>query len=223
LNPEALVDLHNTSGSGPSFALAVKVDDAHKHLSAFFTDSIVRLGSSLGTLMEATVDSFPTLTIECGGVPDAESDTTAIRGIERFTAAPSLWEGPAREAVEYYEKPTRIKMKEGFTLVYADSKSEGAGLTLRGDIDRLNHGVTPEGELLGWLGSEGIAVLRPEGPAGGPPLSSLLRERDGRLETVCPLKILQATTRADIGISDCLFYLIPAARRRFGTARCSRR
>jgi hypothetical protein len=53
-------------------------------------------------------------------------------------------------------------------------------------------------------------MLCPEGPAGGPALADLLRERDGRLETARRVKILLATTRADIGVSDCLFYLIPA-------------
>ncbi len=210
IDPEALVDLHNTSGSGPSFGLAAVVDDQHKRLSSFFTERMVRLGSSLGTLMEATVDSFPSLIVECGGVPDSESDATALRGIAAFAESESLWGGPASEMAEFYEKPTRIKIKEGFQLVYADSKAKDADLTLRNDIDRLNHGVTASGELLGWVGEKGLDVLIPQGPAGGPPIRALLREREGRLETACELKILLATTRADIGVSDCLFYLIPS-------------
>ena len=209
LDPEALVDLHNTSGSGPAFGLAAVVDDQHKRLSSFFSESMVRMGSALGTLVEATVDKFPSLIVECGGVPDSESDTTALRGIQAFAEAESLWAGPPSQAAEFYEKPIRIKIREGLRLVYSGAKAEDADLTLRDDIDRLNHGLTDVGELLGWLGPKGFDALLPEGPAGGPPLDSLLRERDGRIETACEMKILLATTRADIGVSDCLFYIIP--------------
>jgi len=211
LNPEALVDLHNTSGSGPSFGLAAVVDERHKRLSSFFSERMVRLGSSLGTLMEATVDVFPALIVECGGVPDSESDAVALQGIKAFTESESLWGGPETDTVEFYEKPTRIKLKKGLRLVYADSRSDEADLTLRDDIDRLNHGVTASGELLGWLHGQGLDALLPEGPAGGPALETMLRERDGRLETACEMKILLATTRSDIGVSDCLFYIIPSS------------
>jgi len=208
LKPEALIDLHNTSGSGPAFSLASRVDAAHERLSSFFTLRMVRLRTELGTIMEATVASFPTLTVECGGVPDAESEETAFRGFKAFAEAPAPLRPEDTGPVELLESPIQVKLKPGLSLIYGDRSAEGIDLTLREDIDRLNYGVTAAGTEIGWIDRESLDFLDALIPEGSPPLSGMLRVRDGTLETARPLRFLLATTRADIGVSDCLFYLI---------------
>jgi hypothetical protein len=208
VDPEAIVDLHNASGSTPSFSLAACVDGRHRRLSSFFTQRMVRVGTPLGTLMEAVVDRWPSLIVECGGAADEESDAVAYHGIKRFTEAASVFDVAGDNAVELLENPVRIRLREGLSLEYAEERSE-ADVTLREDIDRFNYGETAGGELVGWVGD--LEAFEASVPAGRPPLDELLRVRGGRLETARPLRFLLATTRTDIGASDCLFYVIPSS------------
>jgi len=97
--PEALVDVHNTTGHTPPYGVGTIVADAQLHLVSFFARAYVHSDLRLGTLVEATEHAFPSIVIECGMAGDAASDALARAGLERFLGAESLespwWESPA--------------------------------------------------------------------------------------------------------------------------------
>ncbi len=92
LAPEAVIDLHNTSGSGPAFGVSIQNDSVHKALVSYFTDKLVITDLSLGALMEATELNRPIVTIECGGSKDHESHALAYHGLLHFADAEKVLE-----------------------------------------------------------------------------------------------------------------------------------
>ena len=72
-NPEAVIDMHNTSGSGPAFAVAPHNIEQNEPLTSFFCQRLIITHLRLGSLMEISEHQCPTVTIECGGRLDNES------------------------------------------------------------------------------------------------------------------------------------------------------
>ena len=55
-HPEAVIDLHNTSGSGPSFGVCTHMDRQHDALVSLFTQRLIVSNLGLGALMEISED-----------------------------------------------------------------------------------------------------------------------------------------------------------------------
>jgi hypothetical protein len=60
-SPECLVDLHNNTGHNPAYGVAFRVGPAEQSLVSLFADRIVHTPIELGTLVEATVPLFPSV------------------------------------------------------------------------------------------------------------------------------------------------------------------
>jgi len=205
-SPEALVDLHNTSGRGPAYAVATSSDPWHPHLTSFFSERLVVTDLRLGALTEATSQWFPSIVIECGGAGDPRADRVAWEGLQRFTRAAEVLD-PGRSLAEVFEHPVRIELAPGYTVAYADTPVAGVDVILRHDVDRLNFGTVARGERLGWV-REGIAALVVRGPKGVGPASEFLCADGDRLLAARPFRPLMITTQPAIATSDCLFYAI---------------
>jgi predicted deacylase len=63
LAPEAIIDLHNTSGEGPAYGVTTRLDDARLALTSLFSSHLILTDLRLCSLMEATEDLCPTVTI----------------------------------------------------------------------------------------------------------------------------------------------------------------
>jgi hypothetical protein len=207
VRPEALVDLHNTSGLGPCYGVGTRADSEQLALVSLFSGYHVLTDIRLGTLMEAAEDDWPTVTIECGGARDPRSDEIAYAGLARYLGAPSLFgtrEGGS--VVEVLRHPIRVRLADGAAVAYGSEPAAGAGLTLRRDIDRFNSSVLTEADPLGWIA--GMDVLTARDGQGVELRDELLTLRDGRLHARRPLRLFMATTDARIAAEDCLFYAV---------------
>lgn len=210
LAPEALVDVHNTSGSGPSFAVSVDADPRHLTLVGLFTRRLVRTDLRLGSLMEISNPRLPAVTIECGGRLDDTAHTVAWAGIDHYLCRDDLWAAPpGPEAVEVMHNPVRLELTAACTLAYAQHPREDVALTLRPDIEHFNFGLTPAGTHLGWVHRAGLHDLFvARNTAHTCVLEDLVRLVGGELRTCQPLKLFMITTHPDIARSDCLFYAV---------------
>ena len=205
--PEALVDLHNTSGLGPCYGVGTRADPAQLALVSLFSGYHVLTDIRLGTLMEAAEDDWPTVTIECGGARDPRSDEIGYAGLARYLGARSLF--GAREggsAVEVLRHPIRVRLADGAAVAYGSEPAAGAALTLRRDIDRFNSSVLTETDPLGWIA--GMDVLTARDGRGVELRDDLLTLHEGRLHARRPLRLFMATTDARIAAEDCLFYAV---------------
>ncbi len=206
--PEALLDIHNTSGSGPAFGVSICDDKNHRALVSLFTDEMIVTDLRLGALMEISEHSEPTVTIECGGSNDPASDIIAREGLYRFLCSEQVLDNDTPRSVTTYRNPLRLEIEPSARLCYSDSQDIVADLIMPLDSEGLNYGmVTPEIPIA-RLGPGGYSLLRARGPEGLEPIDRYFIERNARLYPRRPTKLFMVTTRKDIAQSDCLFYFM---------------
>ncbi len=209
--PEVLLDIHNTSGLSPSYAVSTRYSPAHKAITTLFSRHLILTDLRLGTLLEATEDEFPTVTVECGGVHDPQSTTLAVQGLFRYAAADSVLDlGDTDSGVTLLKHPIRVELGDGARVAYAAEPVPGADLTFRPDVDLHNFGVVPSGQVLGWVGPRGLSSLHARDAQGNNRIGDVFTERDGTLVVTQPTRFFMITTNPMIARSDCLFYAIPS-------------
>lgn len=208
--PEAVVDMHNTSGSGPSFGVVNHIDVRHEELLSLFTDRVVISSLNLGALMELSDDRLPVVTIEVGGRLDDVAHELAWQGMQRYFLAARVVGGPATggPALELLHHPIRLELEEGITLGYGEGPLSGCSLTLRRDIEQYNFESVDQYTCLGWVSASARELFRAIDADGRCAVSRLLQVRDGRLYPAQSLKLFMITGNASIAQSDCLCYAV---------------
>jgi Succinylglutamate desuccinylase / Aspartoacylase family len=208
-NPEAVVDMHNTSGSGPAFGVCTHIDPQHDALVSLFTGRLVISNLNLGALMEISDYRCPTVTVEVGGRLDEEAHHLAQEGIERyFLDDQVLVPGKTDWGLELLHDPIRLELREGVSLTYAEAAKESYDITLKPDIEHHNFGAVGAGTLLGWTRGDPRALFTAQDAGGRCALDSLVRIEGGALYPAQPLKLFMITNNTAIAESDCLFYAV---------------
>lgn len=208
-HPEAVVDMHNTSGSGPSFGVCTHMDRHHDALVSIFTQRLIVSRLDLGALMDISEHSYPTVTVEVGGRLDEEAHELAYEGMSRYFAASSvLDEADTDWGLELLRDPIRLELNDHVTLTYADEPRNNYDITLRLDIEHHNFGgVTPD-TLLGWAGGRERDLFSALDAGGRCAVTRLVRIEEGKLYPAQPLKLFMITNNAAIAEADCLFYAV---------------
>ena len=206
VRPEAIVDLHNTSGAGPAFSVALADGPTELALISFFCPTMILTGLRIGSLMEQDF-GCPIVTIECGGARDPQAHALAYQGIRELAASDDFNNGHHYLPICILRQPLRVEARPGSRLSYAPYPEPRQDICLRHDIEQRNYGITPAGTCLGWLaGDIDSLVVRDE---TGQAISHQLFEiQHHRLLTRCDMQIFMATNRTDIALSDCLFYAL---------------
>ncbi len=208
--PEAVVDMHNTSGSGPSFGVCTHLDRQHDALVSLFTRRLVVSQLHLGALMETSDERCPTVTIEVGGREDEEAHVLAWEGLQRYAVAPRVLaaEEEGGWGIERLRDPIRLELRDGVSLTYAESPRPAHDITLCTDIEHHNFGVVHRETCLGWVRREPQELFRATDAAGRCAVDTLVRSEAGALYPTRDLKLFMITTNAGIAQSDCLFYAV---------------
>lgn len=209
--PEAVIDMHNTSGSGPAFGVCTHADREHDALVSLFTERLIISNLSLGALMDISEHSYPTVTVEVGGRNDAAAHEAAYAGLQRYFTRPRVLaaDNGVPPQLEWLRDPIRLELNEGITLAYASEPAPDADVTLLPDVERLNFGsVTPE-TLLGWVRGDDPRRLFTALDAGGrSAVVRLVRIENGCLYPAQRLKLFMITNNPDIAQTDCLCYAV---------------
>jgi len=151
-HPEAVIDMHNTSGSGPSFGVCTHMDRQHDALVSIFTQRLIVSNLSLGALMDISEHSYPTVTVEVGGRLDEEAHELAYEGLCRYFQADTvLAQGDTDWGLELLCDPIRLELNEGVSLTYAERASDRHDITLSPDIEHHNFGSVSADTQLGWI------------------------------------------------------------------------
>jgi hypothetical protein len=208
-HPEAVVDMHNTSGSGPSFGVCTHMDRQHDALVSFFTHRLIVSNLGLGALMEIGESSFPTVTVEVGGRLDQQAHELAFEGMCRYFQAPSVLEPPPADwGLELLRNPIRLELNANVTLTYAELPNASYDITLKADIEHHNFGSVGVDTLLGWAGGPERSLFSAQDANGRCAVTRLVRIDNGELYPARPLKLFMITNNAAIAQSDCLFYAV---------------
>ncbi len=204
--PEHIVDLHNTSGSGPSFAVSISDHESVRKMASLFTRRMVVTQLIVGSLMEQNFNC-PVVTIECGGAQDKESHKVAFEGLCAFAQVDNITLlDPG--LIELFVHPVRVKAQQGISLDYNEAADNDVDITLRRDIERFNFGITPARTPIAWLNrcmNDCMEVINDQGENV---THQLFEMQDNQLLLKTDLRIFMATGRADIALSDCLFYAV---------------
>lgn len=211
LEPEAVVDIHNTSGDGPAFGVTAYDKPALSTLVACFTHRLVITDLRMGALLEAARDDLHIVTIEVGGSQEPASHETAYDGLRRFVTIPDLYAADlATELFEVLKHPLRLELASDATLTYNDHPQEKFDVTISADIEQHNFGTVTPGIRLGWLGATGLSGLRVPDGNGGNLVSCYFTADAANLRPRVPLKVFMATPNPELAAGDCLFYFVPA-------------
>ena len=209
VQPEALIDIHNTSGMGPSFGVAVYYDRKHDALVSLFTERLVITDLRLGALMELSEREVPTVTIECGGAQDPESHLIAYDGLMRYITAKKLFSAEhCAWPIDVLHNPVRLELDPGLVIAYAEHSLDDVDICLRADIENFNFGEVNADTPLGWITTDAWLRIRVVNSRGENLRDDYLRCDRGRLYPATRLKLFMITLNPDIALSDCLFYAV---------------
>lgn len=208
--PEAIVDMHNTSGSGPAFGVCTHLDRQHDALVSLFTRRLIVSHLKLGALMEISDERCPTVTVEVGGRLDAPAHELATEGLQRFAGTANVLapEGQLDWGLEILKDPIRLELAPGVTLAYDDKPRAGHDITLRPDIEHHNFGTVTPDTPLGWVSGDLRRLFRANDALGRCAIGALVRAEQGVLYPARDLKLFMITTNALIAQTDCLFYAV---------------
>tara|TARA_R110000737_G_scaffold1598_18_gene4841 strand:+ start:6037 stop:7113 length:1077 start_codon:yes stop_codon:yes gene_type:complete len=207
VNPKAIIDLHNTAGNGPAFAVSTLISPNVLSIASYFCDTLILSDIYLGALMEVDF-SCPVVTIECGASHDDQAHDVAYNGIKQFTQCDSHCALPQDRAVQILYKPLRLIIKTARKLSFSEHDEGYSGVTLRNNIDQFNYGGCCEGLLLGWLDDNGLENLEMLNDQGINVIEKYFKMDDNKLLCATNLKIFMASNQHDIVRSDCLFYVV---------------
>jgi len=207
--PEALIDIHNTSGMGPAFSVAMKQDATHEALTSLFCERMLVTGLRLGALFEYSERDVPTVTIECGGSQDPRADEIAYEGLIRYVSQDNILAPPRADwALEILHEPVRVEITRDATISYQESPDSNVDITLPPDVEHHNFGAVSPEVVLGWVKPDSWDKLRVETALGRDVKARVLQLREGRLHPAQALKLFMITTNPTIAKSDCLFYAV---------------
>ncbi len=209
--PECVVDIHNTSGSSPSFGISTVMAPQHAALISLFTQRMIVTDLRLGSLMERTRDDMPIITIECGGAEDRESALLAGEGLTRFFTFENVLDASQSEmSLEYFHHPMRLELAPGSEIAYGEHSLLMDGVTLLPSVENYNFGHVGADTLLGFVSGALESYLRIRNGNGGLPATEYFRLAEGRLYPKRNLKLFMVTTNPEIARKDCMFYLTEA-------------
>ncbi len=203
-----MVDLHNNTGHNPAYGVAFQVGHAEQSLVSLFAERIVHTPIELGTIVEATIPHFPSVTIECGRAGDPAADEVAWSGLRSFLDWGQIDFKRPIVPLQLLESPVRVCVRPGTELAFGDAASAGASLTVSSSIDRHNFERMRPGSLIGWV-SEGTGWPIEAIGVNGSECSRQFFELDsGILRTRREFIPIMMTTNRVIAESDCLFYAV---------------
>ena len=206
--PECVVDIHNTSGSSPSFGITTIMEPRHASLISLFTHRMIVTDLRLGSLMERTHAEMPIVTVECGGAEDRESALLAAEGLTRyFTFENVLDARPADMSLEYFHHPMRLELAQGIEIAYGEHSLLDDGVTLLPSVENHNFGHVSADTPLGFVSGTLEDNLRVRNGDGVAPVANYFRLVEGRLYPKRKLKLFMVTTNPEIARKDCMLYL----------------
>lgn len=208
LQPECVIDIHNTSGSSPSFGVTTFMDERHDALVSLFTHRMIVTDLKLGALMELSETLMPTVTIECGGAMDLESNLMATEGLSRYCALDDVLSKQHGDmSLEFFHNPMRLELCEGKDIAYGDHCLIAEGVTLLPSVEHFNFGYIDPSNRLGFISGELTANLSIKDNKGSERITDYFEVRGGELYSRVKLKLFMVTSNPEIARKDCLFYL----------------
>ncbi len=205
--PEMVIDLHNSSSSGPTFAVSSVVTTETLSLASLFCQTLILSDLTMGSIMEQNF-SCPFITIECGGCQDEQAHEIAFSGVSQVASCENIGYIHQEKPVEVIYRPLRLQLKDQVKLSYAQHDEGYSGVTLKDNIECFNFGSAHQDEMLGWIDGNGLDNLQLIDKSGENVLEEYFYARENQLVCRHNLRLFKATTNKATAMNDCLFYVV---------------
>ncbi|MFT5756947.1 MAG: hypothetical protein ACI9LM_001672 [Alteromonadaceae bacterium] len=207
VSPEAIIDLHNTSGSSPAYASGSIITASVLSLASSFCRTMLLSDFKVNSLMEQKFDC-PFVTIECGDSRDQQSHEIAYQGIKHICSCENISNFHQEKQLEIIYEPLRLQLKKDVLLSYSDHDEGSLGVTLKNNIEQYNFGGAAQGQMLGWLDSHLLDNLQLLNSQHENVVDSYFSVRGNQLVCAMNLRIFMATASENIAKMDYLFYVV---------------
>ncbi|MCW8833128.1 MAG: hypothetical protein OQK03_07415, partial [Colwellia sp.] len=207
VKPEMVIDLHNASSPGPTFAVSSTITTETLSLASFFCQTLILSDLNLGSLMEQDF-ACPFITIECGGSLDEQAHEIAYAGINHVAQCENIGYIHQEKNVEVIYRPLRLRVSADVNLSYAEHDEGYSGVTLKNNIEYFNFGGAHQDEMIGWIDGDGLKNLQLLDKKGNNVIDEYFYTRENQLVCKQNLRIFKATSNKKVALNDCLFYLV---------------
>ena len=213
-HPEAVLDLHNTTGDNPPHAVVPAAaspgaDDALA-LAAACTGLVLRWHLSAHTLMEAMTPTCPSIAVECGIAHRGEHAAVAAGVLDRFLRLDAV---PGRaQPQRLVEMRERVAVRPGVRFAFGGRLGDGLDLVLTPGLDRENFGMLLAGTVVGRVAPGAPLPLQSVDMQGNDTTLDLFAvDGAGHVRLTRDVTPVMMTRSVVQTLRDCLFYV---ARRR---------
>jgi len=149
------LDIHSyVAKTIPPHGVISKMDFTTKRLIQRLAPTAFLMDMNLGTLLERMGKKTTAVLVETGINNSAIADRNAYLSLQGFLNAMFVKEGSQRlYETTFYHQGIQFKVREDVSVTWAKERKENYALTLREDLDTLNHTLVTEGRLFGWSDS----------------------------------------------------------------------
>jgi len=207
VSPEAIIDLHNTSGSSPAYASGSVITANVLSLASSFCRTMLLSDFKVNSLMEQKFNC-PFVTIECGDSHDEQSHEIAYQGIKHISYCENISNFHQTKQLEIMYEPLRLQLNKNVCLSYSDHDEGLLGVTLKNNIEQYNFGGAQQGQMLGWLDSKLLDNLQLLNSQNENVLQHYFSVRSNQLICAINLRIFMATANKNTAKRDYLFYVV---------------
>jgi len=191
--PELIVDLHNTTGSNPVFAITNTLEKEAIEAAAVASD-IVWAHSGRDTLIKWSKDICPSIGVECGKNIDPQSDENAVKVLRDLLIHFGALEGDVKPhqniRLLYEAEPIKVNTHD----IYVADENTGNDVVLITQIEGFNTVQLNPGTKLGWVNKNDIID------------NSAVEIVDKELRVKTPCTFILITTFLDAIDKDALGY-----------------
>lgn len=146
------LDIHSyVAKSIPPHGVIPNLDPSTQRLIQRLSPSAFLMDMNLGTLLERMGKKTTAVLVETGVNNSPEADRKAFVALQSFfyaTTVKSAVEMPYH--TKLYHKGIQFKLREDISVRWDSTRTNGYTLTLREDLDTLNHTVVEDGRIFGW-------------------------------------------------------------------------
>ncbi len=149
------LDIHSyIAKTIPPHGVIPAMNFATKSLIQKLAPSAFLMDMNLGTLLERMGKKTVAALVETGINNSLEADRSAYVALQSFLHAMHVKEGSAiGYQTRFYHQGIQFKVREDVSVTWAKERKENVMLTLREDLDTLNHTLVDEGILFAWADS----------------------------------------------------------------------
>lgn len=207
IKPEALVDIHNTSGNSPDFGISTNRSACEFNLCSMFTTKVLVICFGMGTLVEVAAKTCPSVTIECGNSNHPQATPIALRGLETFFQTQNLEAFQPKHPIHIIDNPIRLELKPEYKIVYSHEKEADADIVMPTDIDKLNSEAISSGTKIAHLNHPSFEMFTFDSMHAHESIEDYFYIENNALYTKVNCHLIMVTTNPIIAQNDCLFYI----------------